>query len=185
MQRILVLFSALVLACPVPAAEVSVRASRDGQVLRVEAIAEFDADLHETWRVLTDYDHLADFIPGMLESRIVDRGTRGPVVEQRGEAKVLFFVYPINVRLAVEEYPYERIVSHAVSGNFKRMDGAYTIEAAAARVRLRYVGTLVPDFFVPPLIGAWVLRLNVERQFAALIDEISRQRNLTARKPPL
>ena len=185
MLRNLVLLLAFVLACPAYGAEVSVRASRDGQVLRVEASAEFEADLHETWRVLTDYDHLAEFIPGMLESRIVGHGARGPVVEQRGEARLLFFTYPLYVRLDIEEYPYQRIVSRAVSGNLKQMDGTYLLEAAAGRVRLRYAGTLVPDFFVPPLIGTLVLRLNVERQFAALVDEISRRRESAPRNSPL
>ncbi len=184
MARALLLALVLNLAFPSQAADVSVRASRNGDVLSVEASAEFEAGLEQAWQVLTDYDQLAEFIPGMRESRVIERGARGPVVEQKGEARLLFLSYAIEVRLVVEEYPYERIVSRAVAGNFRQMSGAYVLEAAAGRVRLRYAGTLVPDFYVPPLIGTLVLRLNVERQFGALVDEILRRGQVPAPARP-
>ena len=158
-----------------PAAEVVVHASRQGDMLEVEASAEFAADVRQTWRVLTDYDRLADFIPGMHVSRILRRDGNGLLLEQKGEARLLFFSYPIEVKLAVDEFPYERITSRAVAGNFKEMRGHYHIEAAEGRITLRYRGRLTPDFFVPPLIGTIVLRKNVERQFGALVDEILRR----------
>ncbi|MDH5536613.1 MAG: cyclase [Betaproteobacteria bacterium] len=175
MVRAALLLLVLNLACPAEAADVLVRASRDGDVLRVEASAEFESGLEHAWQVLTDYDHLAGFIPGMRESRVIERGAHGPIVEQKGEVRLLFLSYAIEVRLAIEEYPCRRIVSRAVAGSFRHMSGAYLIEAVHGRVRLRYAGTLVPNFYVPPLIGTLVLRLSIERQFGALVDEILRR----------
>lgn len=163
------------------AAEVMVHASRQGEVLHVEASAEFKADVRQTWQVLTDYDHLAEFIPGMHVSRIVARGGNNVVVEQKGEARLLFFSYPIEIRLAIDEFPYDRITSRAVAGNFREMSGAYYLEADQERVRLRYTGSMIPDFLMPPLIGTIVLRRNVERQFAALVDEILRRQKRDSR----
>lgn len=157
------------------AADVVVHASRQGEVLEVEASAEFEADVRQTWQVLTDYDHLSEFIPGMHVSRILLRTGNGVLVEQKGAARLLFFSYPIEVKLAVEEFPYERITSRAVAGNFREMRGAYHLEARKGRVTLRYRGRMAPDFIVPPLIGTIVLRKNVERQFGALVDEILRR----------
>ncbi len=166
------------------AAEVAVHASRQGNVLHVEASAEFEADVRQTWEVLTDYDHLADFIPGMRVSRVVGRDGRGLVIEQKGDARLLFFTYPLEVRLAVEEVPYERITSRAVAGNFREMLGAYYLEASQGRIRLRYSGRMIPDFLVPPLIGTFVLRKNVERQFSAMVDEIVRRHKAARSAPP-
>lgn len=164
-----------------PAAEVVIHASRQGEVLHVEASAEFEADVRQTWQVLTDYDHLADFIPGMHVSRVLARDGNGLLVEQKGEARLLFFSYPIEVKLAIDEFPYQRITSRAVAGNFREMSGAYQLEADQERVRLRYTGSMIPDFLVPPLIGTFVLRRNVERQFAALVDEILRRQKRDSR----
>lgn len=183
--RLLIPLQALFLAWPAPAAEVSVTATNDGGVLRVSAEAEFEAGTRETWAVLTDYARLPAFIPGMQESRVIGRGERGPLIEQRGKARLLFLTYSLHVRLQVDEFPYERITSRAVAGSFRRMEGAYVLTPQSeGRMRLTYAGTFVPDFFVPPLIGPLVLRESIERQFGALVDEIVRRRALVRQGEP-
>jgi carbon monoxide dehydrogenase subunit G len=171
-QRALVML-AVAVPVPVQAAEVLVAAVRHGDTMYVEASAELEAGLKPAWDVLTDYDRLAQFIPGMLMSRVTARTGNLVTVEQRGEAGLLFFSYILQVTLAIEEVPYRRIMSRAVAGNVKEMQGAYQLEAQDGRVRLRYSGTLTPDFSVPPLVGTLVLKHSVERQFHALVAEIA------------
>ena len=163
------------------AAEISVHTTRHGERFEIEATAEIDADVAPAWKVLTDYDRLADFIPGMRESRVVSRYGLNVVVDQRGDASMLFFRFPMSVRLAIEEFPFDRIVSSAISGNFKELHGVYHLRAHAAGVRLSYEGTFTPDFAVPPLIGTLLVRSTVERRFAAMAHEIEK----TRRKEPL
>lgn len=165
------------------AAEVWVETGQHGESFQIEATAEFDADLRLAWQVLTDYDHLARFIPGLRASRTVERHRNGAVVEQKGEARLLFFAIPIEVKLAVEEFPYFRITSRAVAGNFRDMRNAYYLDISEGRVRLRYSGRMTPDFSVPPLIGTWILRRNVEQQFGAMVDEILRRSRAAAGEP--
>ena len=62
------------------------------------------------------------------------------------------------------------------------MHSAYSLEAGQGRVVLRYTGRMVPDFFVPPLIGTLALRHNVESSFRALVEEIER-RHAQPQKP--
>jgi hypothetical protein len=172
--RMLVLLALLTVE-QAPAAEVAVHASRHDGALYVDASAEVEADLLQTWRVLTDYDHLSGFIPGMHVSRVLTREGSRVILEQKGEARLLFLAYPIEVRLAVVEFPHERIVARAVAGNFREMVGTYFVGMSGSRVILRYEGRMVPDFLVPPLIGTLVLQHNVQTQFAALVDEIARR----------
>jgi hypothetical protein len=42
-------------------------------------------------------------------------------------------------------------------------------------VRLSYSGRLIPDFPVPPVVGALVVRSVLAKQFSALVDEIVRR----------
>ncbi len=160
----------------VHSADISVQTTRHGDSFEVEAVAEIEADVADAWQVLTDYDRLAEFIPGMRESRVVSRDGSSVVIEQRGEASLLFFTFPMRVRLAIEEYPYERIVSNAISGDFKEMHGVYHLEARDAGLRLRYEGKFTPDFVVPPLIGTLMMRSTVERRFSAMVREIEKTR---------
>jgi len=168
----------LLLVCSATAhsADFSVKTTRHGDSFEVEAVAEIEADVADAWKVLTDYDRLAEFIPGMLESRVVSRDGSSVVIDQRGEASLLFFTFPMRVRLAIEEYPNERIVSKAISGDFKDMQGVYHLEPRDAGLRLRYEGKFTPDFGVPPLIGTLMMRSTVEQRFGAMVREIEKTR---------
>ena len=165
----------LVLLAPAQAAEITVSVTRNEGAFQVEASAEFEGTVARTWRVLTDYGRIAEFVPDVRASHVLSRDGNQAVVEQKGDARVLFFSFPINVRLAVTEYPYERVVSRAVAGNFREMRSAYTLEAGEGRILLRYTGRMVPDFYVPPLIGTLALRHNVEASFRAMVEEIERR----------
>ena len=111
----------LLLLAPAQAAEVSVNVTRNGDTFRVEASAEFDGTIARAWQVLTDYGRLAEFVPDLQSSRVISRDGNQAVVEQKGQARVLFFSYPIDVRLAITEQPHEHVVSRAVSGPFREM----------------------------------------------------------------
>jgi len=173
----------LIVAVSAPAADIVVRASRSGDVLQVEASAELEGSLENAWQVLTDYGRLAEFVPDLQVSRVISRDHNTVVVEQKGEARLLFFSYPIDVRLAITEKPREQVVSRAVAGNFREMQSTYALEARQGRVFLRYSGRLEPDFYVPPLIGTYLLRTNVESMFRALVDEIERQQKPVTGNP--
>lgn len=168
--RLLLVF--LVLAGDASAADVNVRAERLGDTFEVEANARFRADPEIAWEVLTDYERLPDFIPGMHSSKIVSRAGRHVVVDQRGEARLLFFSFPIEVRLAIEEIPRERIESYATSGNFRELSGAYRLESRDGELHLLYEGRFTPAFDIPPLIGTMVVRHTLEQRFGAMVKEI-------------
>lgn len=171
----LLLPALLFLLGPAWAAEVVVHVTRSGELLEVQATAEFRGEMHRTWEVLTGYERYAEFIPEMHVSRVVSREGSRVEVEQKGEARILFVGFPIDVRLSVVEYPRERIVSRATGGNFREMLGEYRLEEARGRMKLHYSGRLVPDFIVPPVIGTLIFRHNIETTFRALVDEIERR----------
>jgi ribosome-associated toxin RatA of RatAB toxin-antitoxin module len=170
--------SCLLLACVAAvatAADVSVQATRDGEAVEVDAVAEIAVGVARAWEVLTDYNRFPEFVPDLHESRIVSRQGASVVVEQKGAARFLFLSYPIEVRLAVMEHPRQRIESRAVAGNFRELRSVYTLESREGGVRLRYQGRLVPDFQLP-LFHTYVLKSNVEATFRAMVEEIERDK---------
>ena len=179
-KRIRAIFSALLLLLAFPAtnraAEISVQTTRHGDSFEVNASAEIAVSVAEAWKVLTDYDRLAEFIPGMLESRVVSRDGSNVVVDQRGETSLLFLTFPMRVRLAIEERPYDRVVSTAIAGNLKELHGVYHLESRGTGLQLRYEGKFTPDFGFPPLLGTLIVRTTVERRFSAMVHEIENTR---------
>ena len=175
------LLALLLALAPARAADIVVDVKRSGDVFSIEAHAEFPGGVARTWEVLTDYDRYAEFIPELTQSRVISRKGREVQVDQKGQTRVLFLNYPLDVRLAVSEQPYERVSSRAVAGSFREMRNAYVLEAREGRVLLRYTGRLVPDFYVPPIFGTLVLRRTVESMFEALVEEMER-RNASEKK---
>ena len=98
------------------------------------------------------------------------------LIEQAGLFTFLVFKQLVEVKLALVESPPRSIEARAVGGNLKQMDGRYTLEALpAGKVRLSYAGRVVPDFFVPPIIGKIIVRNVLTKQFTALVKEILRR----------
>jgi len=156
--------------------QVEIETNGHGDYITVTASAEMLVDPRTAWAVITDYDHLADFIPYMLSSRVVLRDADRLVIEQTGEFSFLFFRQPVQAQLAVVESPQRRVMARAVSGNFREMEGRYTLEnLPAGTVRLTYSGRLVPAFAVPPVIGKLVVRNVLANQFSAMVKEIVRR----------
>src|ERR1039457_7315464 len=89
----------------VGAEQMSVDASRQGTAVAIKARATIKAPYALIWQTLTDYDHLSEFIPGMVKSHVIERRGNTAIVEQTGEARFLFFTYPIEVVVESPEEP--------------------------------------------------------------------------------
>jgi carbon monoxide dehydrogenase subunit G len=178
MQRLLALF--LLLPQALAAGGITIDAARRGDAIVVSARADLDADVHTAWQVLTDYDRYTSFIPDLTVSRVVSRGAGNTVIEQRGEASLLFLRFPLEVRLQVAETPYRSVESRGVGGTFREFVGRYELEPAGAGLRLVYSGRMVLGESPPGLLDLLVIRHNVARQFEALVREIDRRAARTA-----
>jgi len=165
------------------AQDVGVDTQLQGNALAISTHATIRATLPIMWQTLTDYDHLAEFIPGMRMSHVLQR--RGPtvIVEQVGEARFLIFHYPIDVVVQSDEHYPETIAVHLLSGNLRRLAGAYRIETIPGtreRFVLRWQGIIEPDIPLPLFITAPGLRETVADQFVGMVREIERRRSAEA-----
>jgi carbon monoxide dehydrogenase subunit G len=179
-MRALILRTSICLLMPLAAAsaradDISVEARRRDEALEVVCRAMLDAPLELIWQTLTDYGRLAEFIPGMRKSRVVEQRGAAFVVEQSGVATFLFFSTPIEVTLASTERPPYGIEVSMLKGNLKRLEGAYRIEPqGGGRMLLTWSG-LVEALSMPPLLGEMVMRANIEDQFRGMVREIERR----------
>jgi ribosome-associated toxin RatA of RatAB toxin-antitoxin module len=176
-------FALLLAAGSAAAAEVRVEARRDGDAVLVEASAELQADPRIAWDVLTGYDRYAQFVPDLRTSRVIERSGQSAIVEQTGVAGMFFYRFPIEVRLAITEEPFETVRCQSIAGNFRELTGVYRLTPGANGVRFLYSGRLVPDFRLPPIVGLPAVRGSVERQFRALVEEIERHARAAEARP--
>lgn len=171
------LFFACAAAGRVCAAEdISIEAERHGSAVHVTARATLRAPHDLVWKTLTDYDRLREFIPGIHSSRLIERRGPAAIVEQTGEARLLLFSYPIEVTVQTIQRSPNAIDVHLIKGNLKQLSGGYRIEPLpGGLLLLRWSGVIEPEAALPPLIGEYLMRANVEDQFLGMVREIERR----------
>ncbi len=184
---VLIAASALAAAQSLPprawAQEIDFAIERKGEYITVNASARMQVDARIAWEVLSDYDHLAQFIPDMKSSRVVSRDGDRVLVEQRGEFGFFFYRQPVDVTLEVLEQPQRRIDARRIAGNIRDLQTRYELETSDAGVKLDYTGRFIPEFSVPPLFGMPMVRRVVERRFRAMVEEIVRRDALARGRP--
>ena len=171
------------LSCSAPAQEISIHTARDGDFVTVSASAVMQVHLGVAWAVLSDYDHLAKFIPDLEISRVLSRDGNRVRVEQKGDVGFFFYRQPVNVVLDVLEEPPTRITARGVEGNVRQLETRYELEPLTSGVKLEYVGRFEPDFSIPPLIGMPILGKVFARRFRSMVEEIRRRDALAQRAP--
>ena len=177
----------LLLSCPFvvahAAAQIVVQAQRQGDAVQVQARATVKAPHELIWQTLTDYNHLAEFVPGIIKSRVLDRHGNKITVEQIGEAHLWFFTYIIDVVVESTEHQPRTIGIRVLKGNLKQLDGGYQLEPVNGKegeFLLTWSGVIEPAIPVPVMIAVPLMRASISEQFAGMVREIERRQALRA-----
>jgi ribosome-associated toxin RatA of RatAB toxin-antitoxin module len=160
---------------PAAAAIVTVNAKLQGNAINIRASAMLNADAATAWRVLTDYERYAEFIPDLNASRVVARDGAKITVEQSGNAALWLFTLPVHVTFEVNELPPHSIQSRTLTGSVRVLASSYALAPVASGVRLDYAGQIEPGFQIVGRIEQMVVERNAARQLQALADEIERR----------
>lgn len=164
----------------------SVDTTRHGDAVQVKTRAIVRAPLSVIWSTLTDYDHLAEFIPGMVKSKLIERQDKTSIVEQSGYAHLWFLRFPIDVTVEATKHSASTMSMRLVKGNLKRLEGSYEVEKTGDgdAYNLRWTGIIEPDSNVPTAIAAALMRKNISEQFLGMVNEIERRAALQQHMPP-
>ncbi|MBW4686540.1 MAG: SRPBCC family protein [Komarekiella atlantica HA4396-MV6] len=105
---------------------------------RISAKIQIPQPVERIWKVLTDYEALADFIPNLAKSRLIEHPNGGIRLEQIGSGRLLNFNFCARVVLDLEEYFPQEINFRMVEGDFKGFSGSWCLEPYSLG---EYIGT--------------------------------------------
>ena len=157
-------------------AENDVLVERAGSTFSVEVVMHVPVPVALAWAVLTDFDHMADFVPNLKTSQVVERGDSTLKISQKGTARYGVFSADFESMREIRLVPQREIHSHAVGGSAKRMDSVMRLEAEEGGTRLRYSLQVQPAVWFPPLIGPALVRHETAEQFSAILREMVRRK---------
>lgn len=144
--------------------------------ITIKAFVDVPVDPQTAWAVLTDYDHLADFVPDMHLSKLVSKPGEPPRVHQRGEKSWLLLDTPFEVILLMNETPTSRIHFRQLSGTLKEMYGEWRFIPLNDGVRVTYVARMEPGLLSPRVPGdSWIIEADIQRMMEAIGREMLRR----------
>jgi hypothetical protein len=156
--------------------DIVVNVEKNGPEITVDIDCPVTAPLPVVWQVLTDYDHMAEFISNLDISRVQARDKTRLEVYQKGNAKrgPLSFAFE-NVR-AIELRPDREIHSRLISGDMKASEFTTRIVDDGSKViHITNSGRYTPNMWVPPIIGPALIAAEMRKQFGEIRAEILRR----------
>ena len=159
--------------------DIAVSASKVGDLVIIDASLLVPASQRETWDVLVDYDHMAQFLPNLQSSKILSQSATQLRVLQKGGVTHGPLSVVFDVVRDVQLMPYQQITSHVIAGNLKKVDSTTRVTAEGDVVRVRFHSESIPNVWVPPGIGPALIESETREQFSDVRNEILRRKAIT------
>jgi ribosome-associated toxin RatA of RatAB toxin-antitoxin module len=174
------LVTLLLLACALPAAALELTVTQvagmdGGKVYQIASNGTVAAAPDAVWRILTDYEHMSDYVPNLKSARVVSRDGDKVVIEQLGAAKFLFFSHAIRLVVQVHEQAPNRFDVTLVDGDMKVYRCTWElVPLPDGGTRLLYTAAIAPKFYVPGMLEASLVRKDVTAMMAAVLTRLDR-----------
>ena len=186
LRAIAVLMLAMLPVAGLPAAmdqDIEVRVKKNGPEVAVDVDCPVNASVAVTWEVLTDYDHMSEFLSDVQHSSVQARDGHTLQVYQKGKAeRGLLSITFENLREVVL-VPHQEIRSRLISGDLKASAFTTRVVDDGTLIHIIHSGRYTPKIWVPPIIGPTLIEAETRKHFGELRNEILRRNALRAKAP--
>ena len=136
------------------------------------------APLATVWRILTTYERMNEFVPDLASCKVLSRNGNEVIVEQFGVARFLFMSKAIHLIVRATENPMSSIDIALISGDMKHYESRWELSPVleTGGTRIVYTGKLMPNFYVPGMLGAQMIRGDIERMMGAVLARLDNRR---------
>ncbi len=132
---------------------------------------------YDVWKVLTDYEHISDFVSSLRKSAVKDSSSDRLLLEQEALGKEFIFSKRIRVLLQVTEIPYRRIIFEDISHlDFEFYEGSWEIHNGAPILDVAYRLNCKRLFMVPNVIAKDALVKSAKGLLSEVRAEILRRK---------
>ncbi len=144
---------------------------------RLDFVVDLAAPTTPVRALLTDYDHLERLSAHIVESRRLPAVAGSePQVRIVLRACVLIFCRTVRRVMAVERRANGDILTLAdpAASDFTHARELWQLQPHAGGTRLTYQAEFAPAFFVPPLIGPWLIKARLHQELEDIAARLER-----------
>ena len=155
--------------------DILVNVRLEGPEVAVDVDCPVDAPRQLVWNVLTDYEHMAQFVSNIAYSGVESRVDNVLRVHQKGRVSRGFLSMSFDNVREIELVPHREIRSRMISGDMRASAFTTSIVEVGGRLHIVNVGRYQPNLWVPPIIGPALIRAETQKQFGEIRTEIRRR----------
>jgi hypothetical protein len=174
--RYAVVASVCLLACLlISPANAEVQISEAEGVYSINLVMQMEVPAQYVYRVLTDYVHIYRLEPAIIDSEILPSADNGVVrVRTRIADCIALFCIKIDRLEDVRELGYDtlQVTTIPTLGSFKSGHAVWKILGMEERTQVIYQAQIVPDFYIPPLIGRYFVMQKLRQSILAGLTKI-------------
>jgi len=142
--------------------------------VRFEAVVNLAPD--RVFELLTDYDRLEQLNPGIVEAERLShkKDPDAEWVRTVVKACVAFFCRSMKRVEAVQSHDQRVIVARLVpeQSDFRSGKSRWELAAVSGGTRIRFRSRMVPDFWVPGVIGPWAVKREMGNHLRGLVQRL-------------
>ena len=157
--------------------EIEVKVQIEGEDVFVDVNFTVPAPAKLVWEVLTDFDHMSNFIANLQTSKVIDKTENGLRVSQKGIAKYGLLSFPFESVREIHLFSFNKIQTHMISGNIKKLEGMTQLIPEGDLTRIIYHADTIPGIWIPPMVGKVFIEHETREQFQESRDEIMRRKH--------
>jgi len=176
--RTLGLLAAIALAGVSAAADSPIRSIdivQEDDRYRADLVMFAPVPLNVAWDVLTDFDHMAKWVPNVRESKAIATEVNTVRVEQQGVARFGIFSFPYTSVRKMQLNPQKTVKATQVEGSMRSLESLMTLTPDGSGTKLNYHLELVPAGLASAVLSKDFLQHELTEQFRAIIGEMVRR----------
>ncbi|WP_047396417.1 SRPBCC family protein [Chitinibacter sp. ZOR0017] len=160
-------------------ASVKVEVSRQEQTLQIRGRYQVAANPDQVFAVLTDYERMQQFVPGLLSSKVLAREGKVLRLQQQSRHQLGPFSVVADSISRIELRAPEEILCQSLQNSQGEFNSSTRIQGLGERSEVIFEASWRPTNSVLLNLGSSAVRARVQEQLASMQQEIQR------RYPPL
>jgi hypothetical protein len=153
----------------------TIEVTHDGDTYVVNAVMFAPVGQAVAFDVLTDFDHVAAWVPNVAQSKVTKREDNWVMVEQRGVAKFGAASFPYVTERKIEMTPPATIKTTQLKGSLRRVESTLLLAPDGKGTRINYHLEIVPSVLASTVMSRQFVEHEVTEQFTAIVGEMVRR----------
>ena len=165
--------------------KISIRVRNDGEQISIDASFMVPVAPEQAWAVLTDFDNIPNFNPGVLSSKVTARTRNRVHVSQKAATKYGFLTFSYDSTREIDLVPFSKIQERMITGSMRKLEETTQLFPEGEHTRITYNAVFIPGNWIPPMVGNAFIKHEAREQFTELVNEMIRrnQVKVASREP--